>query len=80
MLVVDDSSTVRKLLTRLLRRANFAVDEAENGRDALKMLCGVNAFQYDVGLFDFLMPVLDGIACISLTSGGKSYLTGSEKR
>ena len=63
--MIDDSSTVRKLLTRLLRRAGFEVDEAENGLEALKLLCGANAFQHDVALVDFLMPVLDGIACIS---------------
>ena len=65
VLVIDDSSTVRKLLTRLLQRAGFEVDEAENGLEALKLLCGANAFQHDVALVDFLMPVLDGISCIT---------------
>ena len=63
VLVIDDSSIVRKLLTRLLQRAGFEVDEAENGLEALKLLCGANAFKHDVALVDFLMPVLDGIAC-----------------
>ena len=65
VLVVDDSSTVRKLLTRLLRRANFVVDEAENGLQALKLLCGEKKGQHDVALVGFLMPVLDGISCVS---------------
>ena len=41
--------------TRLLRRANFVVDEAENGLQALKLLCGEKKGQHDVALHDLAL-------------------------
>ncbi len=41
VLIVDDSSVMRKIITRGLRQANFTVDdigEAGNGEEALEQL------------------------------------------
>jgi DNA-binding response OmpR family regulator len=57
VLVVDDDSDVRTLVTTLLGRAGYLVAEAENGRAALKALYGQRP---DLVVLDVNMPDLDG--------------------
>ena len=57
VLVIDDSLTIRKGLSRGFQRLGFEVEEAENGLQGLKRL---KSGLYDLVLLDFLMPVLDG--------------------
>ena len=57
VLVIDDSLTIRKGLSRGFSRLGFEVEEAENGLQGLKKL---KSGLYDLVLLDFLMPVLDG--------------------
>ena len=57
ILVLDDSSTIRKIIRRTLGELGFNdVVEAEHGLDALKKLDGVNII-----LLDWNMPVMDGL-------------------
>eukprot|EP00573_Skeletonema_grethae_P011720 CAMPEP_0201699314 /NCGR_PEP_ID=MMETSP0578-20130828/23295_1 /ASSEMBLY_ACC=CAM_ASM_000663 /TAXON_ID=267565 /ORGANISM="Skeletonema grethea, Strain CCMP 1804" /LENGTH=902 /DNA_ID=CAMNT_0048186055 /DNA_START=199 /DNA_END=2903 /DNA_ORIENTATION=- len=58
VLIVDDSLTIRKALSKGFSRLGFAVDEAENGMEGLKKL---RKREYNLVLLDFLMPVLDGV-------------------
>ncbi|KAL7497558.1 hypothetical protein ACHAWT_006100 [Skeletonema menzelii] len=58
VLIIDDSLTIRKALSRGFSRLGFTVDEAENGMEGLKKL---KTTEYDLVLLDFLMPVLDGV-------------------
>jgi DNA-binding response OmpR family regulator len=57
ILVVDDEEDIRTLLRELFARAGYAVDEAPDGRSALKML-----FESPPALIvlDVTMPGLDG--------------------
>jgi two-component system, chemotaxis family, chemotaxis protein CheY len=62
VLIVDDSSTMRKIIMRVLRQAEIAVDnviEASNGVEGLAAL-GANP---DIGLIlsDVNMPEMNGI-------------------
>ena len=57
VLVVDDDPDVRALVTTLLGRAGYLISEAENGRDALKVLYGQRP---DLVVLDVNMPDLDG--------------------
>jgi DNA-binding response OmpR family regulator len=57
VLVVDDDSDVRALVTTLLGRAGYLVAEAENGRAALKALYEQRP---DLVVLDVNMPNLDG--------------------
>jgi len=61
VLVVDDSITMRQMVSFTLREANFEVLEAENGQDALKKLEGQ---ALDLIVTDLNMPVMDGITFI----------------
>ena len=61
VLVVDDSSTIRKIIQHSLHRANLNVGdilEASNGREALGM---VQRFSFDLILTDIDMPLMDGL-------------------
>jgi two-component system, chemotaxis family, chemotaxis protein CheY len=61
VLIVDDSPTMRQLVSLTLREASFEVIEAENGQDALQKSTGQ---QLDLILTDLNMPVMDGISFI----------------
>ena len=61
VLVVDDSSTMRKIVSRALRQAGLDFDEileAGDGQEALNLLENENV---DLILSDINMPNMDGI-------------------
>jgi len=57
ILIVDDDEDVRGLVRELLERAGHTVREAEDGREALKMLYDARP---DLIVLDIAMPELDG--------------------
>ena len=58
-LVVDDDSTMRELMRRMLLTENWSVDEAENGKIALEHLESLEILP-DVIFLDLMMPEMDG--------------------
>ncbi|MCP4621718.1 MAG: response regulator [Bradyrhizobium sp.] len=56
-LVVDDSSVIRKIASRILEDMNFRILEAEDGAQALE-ICRREL--PDAVLLDWNMPVMDG--------------------
>src|SRR5262245_55021609 len=64
ILIVDDGMTIRLLVREALEQAGFFVEEAENGRQALKMF---QQLPPDLVLLDVMMPELDGFeTCAAL--------------
>ena len=61
ILAVDDSTTMRSLISFALRGAGFDVVEAVDGRDALDKLANAKV---DLIVTDLNMPNLDGIGLI----------------
>jgi PAS domain S-box-containing protein len=57
ILVVDERSTNRAVLVKMLTPLGFELIEAENGQDALEKAV---QFQPDVVFMDLVMPVMDG--------------------
>ncbi len=56
-LVVDDSSTMRRIIKNTLQRIGYTdLAEAENGKDALEKMDGI-----DIILTDWNMPEMDGL-------------------
>ncbi len=62
-LVVDDSKVVRKVARKMLESHGFAVDEAEDGQQALD---ACRRKIPDMVLLDWNMPVMDGLTCVKL--------------
>lgn len=61
VLIVDDSSVMRKIVERSLRQAGLEISsvvEAGNGAEALKVL---SDHEVDLILCDINMPVMDGL-------------------
>jgi sigma-B regulation protein RsbU (phosphoserine phosphatase) len=62
ILVVDDVADNRDLLLRRLQRLGFkAIDQAQNGNEAL---AAIAAKPYDLVLLDIMMPELDGFGVL----------------
>ncbi len=61
VLVVDDSSSIRQMLTFTLQDAGFSVLQGANGQEGLSSLQNRSV---DVIITDLNMPVMDGITFI----------------
>jgi DNA-binding response OmpR family regulator len=83
ILVVEDDSALRRLVTTVLERRNFAVAEAADGAQALDVL---STTAFDLVITDIVMPEIEGLelvryirarhpsAKIMAVSGGGSHL------
>jgi CheY-like chemotaxis protein len=58
ILVVDDESVIRELISEILKPSGFIVETAPNGLIALKLL---NMGHHDLVLVDLKMPGIDGL-------------------
>lgn len=64
ILIVEDSPTMRQLITFALRRlSDVDITEANDGVDGLKKISGG---KFDLILTDINMPIMDGIKLVSL--------------
>jgi two-component system chemotaxis response regulator CheY len=61
ILIVDDSISMRQMVSFTLKQGGFDVVEAEHGQDALNKLQGATV---DLIITDLNMPVMDGITLI----------------
>lgn len=58
ILVIDDERAIRRALREILEFEEFEVDEAENGKEGLKL---ATTEHYDVIFCDIKMPEMDGM-------------------
>ncbi len=63
ILVVDDDAALRNLLVRMLKRAGYEVEEAADGRQAVR---AYRASPADLVLTDMFMPEMDGMEAIMM--------------
>jgi two-component system chemotaxis response regulator CheY len=71
ILVVEDSPTMRQLISFAMRRVpNSRVIESTDGVDALKKLSNE---KIDIILADINMPVMDGLKLVSLIRNNDVY-------
>lgn len=74
ILVVDDSSTMRRIIGNVIMQLGFNkedYDEAEDGVKAWKML---NEGQYDVILTDWNMPNMNGLELVKKIRANGSHI------
>lgn len=69
ILTVDDSKSIRQMVSFTLQQAGYQVVEAEDGKDALTKL----GPQVKLVLSDLNMPNLDGIGLIKEIRANPSY-------
>jgi two-component system chemotaxis response regulator CheY len=62
ILSVDDSSSIRQMVTFTLRKAGYEVAEAVDGKDGLTKVSGA---KFDLIITDLNMPNMDGIEMIT---------------
>ncbi len=70
ILTVDDSASIRQMVTFTLRGAGYEVAEAVDGRDGLAK---VAASKFDLVITDLNMPNVDGIQMIAGTRKVPGY-------
>ncbi|WP_291322073.1 response regulator [Desulfonatronospira sp.] len=69
IMTVDDSSSVRQMVSFTLKDAGYSVVEAVDGKDALQKLQG----QVDMIITDLNMPNMDGIELIKNVRATAGY-------
>ena len=70
ILIVDDSTTIRKVLRTILSKEGFEVIEAKNGIEALARL---NTITPALILLDIIMPEMDGYEVLSAIKRSNAY-------
>jgi two-component system chemotaxis response regulator CheY len=66
VLIVDDSSTMRKIISRSLRQAGLAVDEIYEAGDGVEGLNVLSSKSVDLVLSDINMPNMVGLEFIKM--------------
>lgn len=61
ILIIDDDSQIRRLISRILRGAGHAVREAENGSEGLRLF---EQLRPELVVTDIFMPETEGIQTI----------------
>lgn len=61
VLVVDDESSIRALVAKIVERAGLSVDTACDGAEAIAKM---EATRYAVVVVDLMMPIVDGFGVI----------------
>lgn len=70
ILAVDDSASMRQMVSFTLRQGGYQVVEAEDGEQGLK---AARSGRFDLVISDVNMPVMDGITMIRALRGLPSY-------
>jgi two-component system chemotaxis response regulator CheY len=70
ILAVDDSASMRQMVSFTLKGAGHQVDEASNGQEALGK---ARSGKYDLVITDVNMPVMDGISLIRNLRAESAY-------
>ncbi len=71
ILIVDDSSTIRKLIRYILKKQEYRITEAKDGMDAMEKLASLEA---DLIIVDLNMPNMDGIQFVKNLRSNYYYM------
>jgi CheY-like chemotaxis protein len=62
-LIVDDDANIRNLISVVLKREHYDVEQAEDGSEAIDKIATDSGF--DIILVDLMMPKVDGLGVIA---------------
>src|SRR5579862_3904415 len=65
ILIVDDSTAIRKILIRVLRQTKLPIGETFEARDGLEALAIVKEHPLNLVLSDINMPNMDGLTLLA---------------
>jgi two-component system chemotaxis response regulator CheY len=71
IMIVDDSASMRGLISMTLKNNGYEVIEASDGKEAVKRLS--SAGKVDLIITDLNMPNMDGIQFIKTVKGDSKY-------
>jgi DNA-binding response OmpR family regulator len=57
LLIVEDDDRIREILVKYMKKENFEIDEAPDGRRAMKLM---EDNKYDLVVLDVMLPDIDG--------------------
>ncbi|MEO5357181.1 MAG: response regulator [Nitrospirae bacterium YQR-1] len=69
VMLIDDSATLREIVSTTLKKAGYNVIEAKDGKDALSKLAG----KIHLMICDVNMPNMDGIAFLKEIKKNATY-------
>lgn len=61
ILIIDDDESIRKILSAILEDEGYAVETAENGREAIDK---TNVKVYNLALIDVRLPDIEGVVLL----------------
>jgi len=70
-LVIDDSRTMRRVLSSLIGELGYETEQAENGQEALEVLEQIGPV--DLVLVDWNMPVMNGVEFVRAVIASGKY-------
>ena len=73
ILVVDDSTAIRKILIRVLRQTALSIAEIFEARDGVEALEIVRGHPLNLILSDINMPNMDGLGLLAELKGSEQY-------
>ncbi len=73
ILVVDDSTAIRKILIRVLRQTALAIGEIFEARDGVEALATVRQHPLHLVLSDINMPNMDGLGLLAELKSAEQY-------
>jgi len=70
-LVIDDSRTMRRIVSGILKDLGFETVDAEHGRAALDLL--EDGLEVDLACVDWNMPVMDGLEFVTAVRANREW-------
>lgn len=70
-LIVDDSTTMRMVISRAFKAEGWEIKEARNGKEALAILAQESA--WDLVLLDWNMPEMNGLEFVKEARANSAY-------
>ncbi len=64
LMIVDDSTTMRKIIIRTIRMSGFDFERTEEAGNGVEALEKINSAPVDIMLCDVNMPEMDGIELV----------------